>query len=216
MLTFFSIFGQSFNKEVTIVTQYIPTGQLGTISNTKYLYKNNMGLVVVLDSLDRILINEKKIKKVTSNAFNMMSINFNLNTKILQKVTSKNKYVRCKDTLVAYNWIIDTLQIKVIKNYKCFYANVIINEIKYEAWFTPEIAAISPGGLGLSGLILESKDKYGQTKIIDINFNPINDNIFSLTEGIMLSKEKYYGIKSKTIKAYEKAVIASDAEINKD
>jgi GLPGLI family protein len=215
ILSFFVLSGYS---QVTTVMRFTTSGDDGAVTNTKYIFQGNKGLVELLDSMETMKISYNGGKKITSvsHSFSKMSVNFDKKEKILQKNISETKKVRCKDTLLASNWTIDTSKVKYIKDIKCFKATAVLGNTKNEVWFAPSIKAISVGGLGLPGLILEFKNDGGESTLVSIDFNPISDSVFNLTEGELLSKDSYFKIKSKTKESYDKAVRAANAEINKD
>lgn len=113
----------------------------------------------------------------------------------------KNEFIVLDSLKLKWNLIDST---KIINNFKCFYANTILNKNQYntnndvlvEAWYTPEIPVSSgPKNFnGLPGLILYLRINKTIFKAEKINFVK-NDNEINLpVKGEMISNEKYYTI----------------------
>lgn len=204
------------NQEGSIKTKYIPNSEFTTEVNTIYYFGKSKGLVVLLDPIDRVTINESRRKQISSSSFSEMSINFDTKETVMYKKTKSNKSIRTIGKLSTSNWEIDTTKSKKIGFYNCYKASYQGVNGTSTVWFTKEIDAISPGGVGLPGLILESEDKYGKMIVTEIKLEPQDKLKFELTDGELVSNDKFFKTKSKTVKLYEKAVKATDAAINKE
>jgi GLPGLI family protein len=225
VIVFFSIvslatFGQSG------VATYIstPTNADSKFAKRTYdvYFKDTLALIVLHDSFDVVIINEKNYKSIYIAPYTRAVCNYARKNCSVLKYDKKDRAITAKRELFVPNWEIDTTQKREIRNYRCYKATRKFfgngEEELVEAWFCPELKTSANPSLadGLPGLMFEQSSKYEVIKIEKLLIKEVDVKMFSFVNAIEVSYDKFSNVKSKTKSSYERAVKATEAEINKD
>jgi GLPGLI family protein len=108
-----------------------------------------------------LVINFEALKKKKNKSFGLIEDVKDFKSKKIYKTMfytdKKDIEIKESENFRDYKWTINKLRTKKILSYKCYLAIGFIQNIKFEAWFTPDIPVFDGpfDSVGLPGLVLE-------------------------------------------------------------